>query len=65
MFTRLFAFCDVLNWSLVEKNVYALKACAIPYPMVCEIFFVTIMINVTASQPAYPPIPNFEKIDLV
>ena len=26
-------------------------------------FFVTIMNNVTASQPAYPPIPKFAKMD--
>ena len=33
----------------LKKNVYDLKACPIPYPMVGETFFVTIMNNVTTS----------------
>ena len=52
--TRLFAFFRCFKLIVDLKNyVYALKACPILYQMVGKtIFFVTIMTNVTAFQPA-------------
>ena len=49
-FVRLF---QRFKFIVYLENVYLLKACPIPYPMMGGTMFVTFMNNVIASQAAY------------